>query len=448
VCRNFFQFKQSKKPQKKQTLRFSKALSDAYSNHRRVCAEWRKAGRPCAAEHPAKAANLNSQRLIQKLLSDEESDKAKTQHEELMDTQNKNISDVYKKLKKINGDTVKSSDIGEIQTFLGLYKGKNVLEDSRANTEHLCNEKSDKPFSDDFLNRCDDDLVIINDIAEDEALEIPPITLQKLQEIIFKKLKANKACDIYKLSTEHLRYAGDKVLTLLCTFINRVLENMNYLAAAASVIYKGKDKPKQHHKSYRLVRVCHLIGRIIDEHIGPMAVEISKPLQSINQYGFTENITYLMGALQRHEAQKYCIDSKKTFFGCSLDGDSAFEVVSRTIQKRKLYFAGEVGQLSQYNSSCYQNTQMNGKISKSLEERLGVGQGKIKSSDHYKIYIYPVLETLEGAKLGVIIGPINTGVSCVADDLYLISGDQVKLQGLIIKIPWVIKTHRLSVHSN
>ena len=106
-----FQFKQSKKPQKKQTLRFSKALKDAYSNHRRICAEWRKAGRPCAAEHPAKAAKLNSQRLIQKLSRDEESDKAKTQHEELMDTHNKNISDVYKKLKKINGDTVKSSDI-------------------------------------------------------------------------------------------------------------------------------------------------------------------------------------------------------------------------------------------------------------------------------------------------------------------------------------------------
>ena len=42
-----------------------------------------------------------------------------------------------------------------------------------------------------------------------------------------------------------------------------------------------------------------------------MAVKISRPLQSNNQYGFTENISYLMGALQRHETQKHCIDTRK-----------------------------------------------------------------------------------------------------------------------------------------
>ena len=68
-------------------------------------------------------------------------------------------------------------------------------------------------------------------------------------------------------------------------------------------------------------------------------------------------------------------------------------------QQRELYFAGESGQLSQYNSGCYKNTEtrikMNKKISQPLYENLGVGQGKIRSSDHYKIYINPVLETLE-----------------------------------------------------
>ena len=112
------------------------------------------------------------------------------------------------------------------------------------------------------------------------------------------------------------------------------LEAPELKVAIASVIHKGKDKPKTHRKSYRLVRVCPLIVRLIDEYIRPIATELSKPLQSINQYGFSEDITYLMGALQRHEAQKYCIDNKKTFFGCSLDGDSAFEVVCRKIQKR------------------------------------------------------------------------------------------------------------------
>ena len=341
----------------------------------------------------------------------------------------------------ISGANLKPTEISEIETFHGCYRGDNVLEVFRANTEHLCNEKDGKNYSDEFLNRCLEDLIIIDEISEDEELKIPPITLENLQEIVHKKLKNNKACDIYHLTPEHLKHAGDEALLLMCELINRVLKNLKFLSAPefkiaiASVIYKAKDKPKNHHKSYRLVRVCPLVGRIIDEYVRPLAVKISKPLQSKNQYGFTENITYIMGALQRHEAQKHCIDAKKTFFGCSLDGDSAFEVVSRIIQKRELYFSGETGQLSKYNQSCYDNTEtrikMKGKISESLTENLGVGQGKIRSSDHYKIYINPVLETLESADLGINIGPINTGVSCVADDVYLLSDDQIKLQGLM-----------------
>ena len=41
------------------------------------------------------------------------------------------------------------------------------------------------------------------------------------------------------------------------------------------------------------------------------------------------------------------------------------------------------------------------------------------------------METLERAELGIDIGPVNTGVSCVADDVYLITDDQTKLQGLL-----------------
>ena len=299
--------------------------------------------------------------------------------------------------------------------------------------------KENETFHDDFLHRCENDLLIIHDLIIDETKNIPPLTVEKLQEIVYKKLRKNKACDIYHLTSEHLKYAGVRLLELLCVFINRVLKNLDYFSApefktvVASVIYKGKNKPRNHHKSYRLVRVGPLIGRIIDEYIRPIANNLSSGNQSNNQYGFTENINYLQGALQRHEAQKFCIDNKKTFFGCSLDGDSAFEVVNRRIQIRELYCAGEIGQLGLFNSSSYKNTEtrikMSQKISSPFTENLGVGQGKIRSSDHYKVYINSILKTIDEANLGIQIGPINVGLSCVADDLYLISDDQTKLQG-------------------
>ena len=83
-------------------------------------------------------------------------------------------------------------------------------------------------------------------------------------------------------------------------------------------------------------------------------VKIVRPMQNCNQYGFTETVSYLMGAVQRHEVEKHCIDMKKTFFGCSLDGDSAFEVVDRNIQTRELYCAGEKGQYWQASQYSYQ----------------------------------------------------------------------------------------------
>ena len=58
-------------------------------------------------------------------------------------------------------------------------------------------------------------------------------------------------------------------------------------------------------------------------------------------------------------------------------------------------------------------------------------QGRNKSSDHYKIYIAPLLDILENANLGVWIGNINVGVSGVADDVYLMSDKQTKLQSLL-----------------
>ena len=74
---------------------------------------------------------------------------------------------------------------------------------------------------------------------------------------------------------------------------------------------------------------------------------------------------------------------------------------------------------------------MNNKISRKFEETACVKQGHINSSDNYKIYISPVLNTLDTSTLGVWVGPINVSVTGVADDNYLMSSSQYSLQALI-----------------
>ena len=422
---------------------FSKEYKAAHSDLKNVCRDWRKAGRPSDNLHPAKSQVLQSRRNLQRIARNEDASKSIKFSEELMETFRDNIVKVSSKLKKYRGENIKRKDITSIETLNGTFDGHNVLEGFAANTEILCNEdliKNDK-YDNNIYEMFVKDNMIIFDITSQEEVKIPHMNLTQLKKIIFQKLKANKACDVFMLTVEHLRYAGDDTLLIILELLNMILDNINVVSSShlntsvASVVYKGKDKSAFHHKSYRLVRVTPLFGRLIDEYMRPDLVQIVRPIQNTNQYGFTETVSYLMGALQRHEVEKYCIDMKKTFFGCSLDGDSAFEVVNRDILTRELYCAGERGDFWQASHYSYQNSltkiKMKGLLSRDIIEKLGVKQGRNKSSDHYKVYIAPLLDTLDSADLGVWVGPINVSVSGVADDIYPMSDKQTKLQSLL-----------------
>ena len=317
-----------------------------------------------------------------------------------------------------------------------------MLEGFCANTEKLCNEDNDDiELNNEFYKLCEEDNMTIFEITSQDQVKVPHMELSDLKDIIFKRLKPNKACNIFKLTVEHLRNAGDQTLSLILRLLNSIIDNLNYLSspqlntAIATIVFKGKGKPVYQHKSYRQVRVTPFVGHLLDEYLRPVKIESARHQQNINQYGFTENITYMMGALQTHKVEKYCIDNKITFFGCSLDGESAFEVVDRTIQLRELYCAGEKVDFWKSSKYSYDNSltkiKMQGKLSRQFEEKLGVKQGHINSSDNYKIYRNPALNTFEDSTLGVWIGPINVSVTGVADDNCLMSDTQSKLQALI-----------------
>ena len=203
------------------------------------------------------------------------------------------INQVFKKLKKVRGENTSSSQIPHIETLDGVYTGIDVLEGFRKNTEIICNDKETNTDDHTFHKECLFDDTILVDIANYEQPSIPEMTLENLKFILFSKLKPNKACDIYRLTIEHLRYCGDRTLTLILQLINLIIRDLSCLSSShlntsiASIIHKGKGKSVTHHKSYRQVRVTPLIARIIDEHLRPNLVNISSTVQNSSQYGFT-----------------------------------------------------------------------------------------------------------------------------------------------------------------
>ena len=104
-----------------------------------------------------------------------------------MATFNQNIGQVCNKLKKIRGENIKRVDIPFIETLNGTFSGDNVLEGFCSNTETLCNDESETSGHD-FYKMCVEDNLIIFEIAKQEAIIIPHMTLQILKDIIFKKL--------------------------------------------------------------------------------------------------------------------------------------------------------------------------------------------------------------------------------------------------------------------
>ena len=110
-------------------------------------------------------------------------------------------------------------------------------------------------------------------------------------------------------------------------------------------------------------------ARVVSEAMA-IAEAIFRPSQSPDQLGFTAGVSYLLAALQRGECQRWAVDKKLTCFGVSLDGESAFPSVERTIQVRELYSNGERGDILNYSKHTYKNTDCHIKLEDKLSRKI------------------------------------------------------------------------------
>ena len=235
------------------------------------------------------------------------------------------------------------------------------------------------------------------------------MSLAQLEDIIFKKMKRGKACDIYQLTVEHIQNCGPQAKIAILNLLNSILSQIYYLTCSqlktglGTALHKGKGKPVDRSESYRRITVTPHIGSILDRYIDPLTERIFRQVQSPDQLGFTEGISYLMAAVQRGECQRWAVDTKTTCYGVSLDGEAAFPSIDREIQVRELYTVGERDDFLCYSRNTYCNTtaqfKLDGKLSRSFEEHTGNRQGHVKAAGHFKAYINPCLDALNNAEL-------------------------------------------------
>ena len=265
-------------------------------------------------------------------------------------------------------------------------------------------------FDNDFYQLCIADNLYIFSFKGEETVKIKEMSMKDLNDILNKDMKLGKACDIYMLTVEHLRYAGEEAKLHVLKLLNDIINNIYYLTCPqvkkglSSVIFKGKKKSRAMASSYRRITVTPQIGSILDRYIDPVAEGIFREVQSKEQFGFTKDMSYLMGAVERGECQRWAVDNKLTCYGVSFDGQAAFPSVDRDIQVRELYSVGERGDILQYSRNTYKNTssqiKLEGKLSREFQEYKGSRQGHKRASGHFKSYINPCLDAANSSKMG------------------------------------------------
>ena len=222
--------------------------------------------------------------------------------------------------------------------FTVTFSGQDVLEGFASDTEYLGkSNEGNECFDQKFYKLCKLDNLYIFEISSQNPVKIPPMSMAQLNNILNGRMKLGKACDIYQLTVEHLRYCGDKAKGHVLVFINRILQNIYFLSCQqlkvglGTPIYKQKNNPVSLSSSYRRVTVTPILGAIIDYYLDPIAESIFRPAQSPDQLGFTAGVSYLLAAVQRGECQRWAVDRKLTCFGVSLYGESAFPSGERSI---------------------------------------------------------------------------------------------------------------------
>ena len=203
-----------------------KQAKDALKHSFRV---WKKAGKPASKLNQTRLVYSAARASLQRLTRYEDNLKQIKQNHHLMYSNKYNRNAVYDSLRKSCGEGSKTTSV--LHTPVGFFNGDDILEGFTADAEHLGKPNEDSnQFDRGFYNICKLENCYIFDIAADEQVNIPPMTISQLNHILSHKMKPGKACDIYHLTVEHLRHCGPEAKLSVLELINRVLQDIFFLA--------------------------------------------------------------------------------------------------------------------------------------------------------------------------------------------------------------------------
>ena len=262
-------------PKCRRTCKPSKSVHKAWLQLRKAHKVWKKGGKVRDPACKLFQGYKHSRSMFQQQYRKEKELKFIKDNNAIMRADHNNKNEFYKIIKNIRSSKSRQS-LTTLKTPLGTYHGQDTLEGFTADAELLGQAVGEaKEFDNEFYKLCILDNSYIFEFKGSDAIQIPEMKIKDLETILNKEMKLRKACDIYKLTTEHLRHSGPNSKLIILGLLNDILKRIYYLTCPqikkglSTMAYKGKKKPIDESSSHRRITVTPQLGGIIDRYMTP-----------------------------------------------------------------------------------------------------------------------------------------------------------------------------------
>ena len=256
-------------------------------------------------------------------------------------------------------------------------------------------------------------------------------------------MNMSKSPDAFGLTAEHLKLAQPQLMHKITDIFNLVLKKGRipdalHMGFIVPVPKSGRDP--HHVDSYRGITITPVLSKLL-EHTLLARIHLD---QAQMQFGFTKGKTPLLAALAVTEHIAESKDSKQPLYLTALDIRKAFDVVDHKILRFMLLTCIKDpyvwSMVSDMLTGAEANVRINGSFGPNFEVQQGVGQGRILSTLEYKIYLNPLLHSLENLAAGCELGHSQ------ADDIILAANNSSAQQLQLSVVSNFAKTSRYEIH--
>ena len=305
--------------------------------------------------------------------------------------------------------------------------------------EKLSKATCSENFNEEYKTLVEKDLDVLRKLYSKVQVESKFTTATEIQKVI-GTMSNGKAPDELSIMAEHLKNGGPIVVTILEQLFNKIYEECIipdiFNNGIITPVFKKHGKPIYDPNSYRRITVCSIIGKVFEKLVQTKIIDILDSQQSRLQRGFTKNTPATNDGLIFTEAIADALDEGHPLYAVFIDATKAFDVVWHASLLRRLHNAGIKDNdwkiLDEWYKDLTSKVKWDGSFSRIFHEEQGVRQGGILSPLLYKVFINPLLKTLEEEHLGSTIGSIHVGSPACADDILLISRSLIDLQTMLL----------------